>query len=82
MTVLPTKETKKKPLTVEELLAYGVGVIGLSVAGWSGLSPDEFEAVCRSYNEAEEQRLQGEWERMRSAGDDDHPASRQEPLEA
>ncbi|MBQ9576611.1 MAG: hypothetical protein IJV11_06990 [Muribaculaceae bacterium] len=47
------------------MLAYGVGVIGLSVADWSGLSPDEFEAVCRSFVEAEDQRTRDEWERMR-----------------
>ena len=58
-------DEKKKPLTIEEMLAYGIGVVGLSIADWCDLSPEEFSEVCRAYNEVEEQRLQGEWERMR-----------------
>ena len=47
------------------MLGYGIGVIGMSVEDWSGLSPDEFGFVCQAYNEKEEARLQDEWERMR-----------------
>jgi hypothetical protein len=47
------------------MLAYGIGVIGLSIADWSELSPDEFSEVCKAFTTAEEQHYQSEWERMR-----------------
>jgi hypothetical protein len=47
------------------MLGFGLGVIGMSLDDWSGLSPDEFSAVCQSYNDKEEARLHDEWERMR-----------------
>lgn len=56
---------KKKPLTIDELLGYGLGVIGMSLEDWCALSPDEFGAVCQAYNDKEEARLHDEWERMR-----------------
>lgn len=47
------------------MLGYGIGVIGMSLDDWCGLSPDEFGAVCKAYNDKEEARLHDEWERMR-----------------
>lgn len=47
------------------MLGYGIGVIGMSLDDWCGLSPDEFGAVCQAYNDKEDARLRDEWERMR-----------------
>lgn len=47
------------------MLGYGIGVIGMSLDDWSGLSPEEFGAICQAYNDKEEARLHDEWERMR-----------------
>ena len=33
------------------ILGFGLGVIGMSLDDWSGLSPDEFSAVCKAYKE-------------------------------
>lgn len=47
------------------MLGYGIGVIGMNLEDWCDLSPDEFSAVCKAYNDKEEARLHDEWERMR-----------------
>lgn len=47
------------------MLGYGIGVIGMSLADWCALSPDEFAAICKAYNDKEDARLHDEWERMR-----------------
>lgn len=47
------------------MLGFGIGIIGMSLDDWSGLSPDEFSAICQAYNDKEEARVHDEWERMR-----------------
>lgn len=47
-------------------MGMAVGAIGMSLADWCTLSPDEFEAVCKSYNDRTTQQGQEEWERART----------------
>lgn len=47
-------------------MGIAVGVIGMSLADWCTLSPDEFEAVCKSYNDRITQQGQEDWERART----------------
>lgn len=42
-----------------------MGVVGVSLGDFLLMTPTEAEAVCRSYREAEEERLRGAWERSR-----------------
>lgn len=47
-------------------MGMAVGTIGMSLADWSTLSPDEYEAVCKAYNERVTQQGQEDWERART----------------
>lgn len=46
-------------------MAYAVGVVGMSLAEWQTLSPDEWGAVAEAYNNNVEAIMHNSWERMR-----------------
>lgn len=46
-------------------MGFCLGVVGMRLDDFMRLTPNEADAVCHSYNEAEEQRDRGAWERMR-----------------
>lgn len=59
------KKGKKKKLNIYEVLGYALGCIGLSYDDFCRLTPEEFGAVSKAYQEYREAEYRGEWERMR-----------------
>ena len=47
------------------MLGFGIGGIGLGLDDFCRLTFTEFRAVCKNYQESEEQRHRSEWERAR-----------------
>lgn len=52
-------------MTLNELLAIGVGEIGLSVDDFWNLEFDEFHAISTAFNRSKNERFRDEWERSR-----------------
>ena len=50
---------------MEVILGVAVGRIGMSVAEFSGLTPDEFSAIYKEWQSAREADERGRWERCR-----------------
>ena len=59
------RRRKKKPVGIETLLGHAIGCVGMRLDDFCRLTPSEFEAVCRSWNEREESLVRDGWERMR-----------------
>lgn len=59
------KKGKKKKLNIYEVLGYALGCIRLSYDDFCRLTPEEFGAVSKAYQEYREAEYRGEWERMR-----------------
>lgn len=49
------------------MLGFALGCVGLSYDDFACLTPEEFAAVCKSYNSGVENRERSEWERVRTA---------------
>lgn len=66
----PQSDDSKKGqvATYGELFGYGVGVVGLSVDDFLDMDTDDFDAVCKSFGDHEEQLERERWERMRLLG--------------
>lgn len=46
-------------------MGYALGVVGMRLADFCQLSPDEFSAVCGAFSSRQEARREEEWEMMR-----------------
>lgn len=58
-------KTKKKSVGIDDLLGYALGCIGMRLDDFCQLTPTEFDAVCKAWQEQREQTMQDDWERMR-----------------
>ena len=47
------------------MLGHALGCIGMPLDDFCRLTPDEFGAVCKAWNERQEQLMRDGWERMR-----------------
>lgn len=46
-------------------MGYALGVVGMRLADFCQLSPEEFSAVCEAFANRQEARREEEWEMMR-----------------
>lgn len=46
-------------------MGFAVGCIGMSYDDFCGYDFDEFDAICKAYNDKSRTDMQEEWERMR-----------------
>lgn len=58
-------KAQKKAPGILDLLGLAVGQVGMSIAEFSGTTPDEFEAIAWFYAKAREEENEAAWERMR-----------------
>lgn len=59
---------QSEPLTWEMMLQVGMGRMALSPSAFYTMTFDEFNAAVKGFNEREEFRERGEWERIRWLG--------------
>lgn len=56
---------QKKSVSIETLLGIALGRVGLRLADFEALTPDELDEVLKQYTEQEEARQRSGWEQAR-----------------
>ena len=56
---------QKKSVSIETLLGIALGRVGLRLADFEALTPDELDEVLKQYAEQEESRQRNAWEQAR-----------------
>ena len=60
-----TESRQKKSVSIETLLGIALGRVGLRLADFEALTPDELDEVLKQYTEQEEARQRNAWEQAR-----------------
>ena len=60
-----TESRQKKSVSIETLLGIALGRVGLRLADFEALTPDELDEVRKQYTEQEEARQRSGWEQAR-----------------
>lgn len=60
-----TESRQKKSVSIETLLGIALGRVGLRLADFEALTPDELDEVLKQYTEQEEARQRNGWEQAR-----------------
>lgn len=60
-----TESRQKKSVSIETLLGIALGRVGLRLADFEALTPDELDEVLKQYTEQEEARQRSGWEQAR-----------------
>ena len=59
------RRRKKKLVAIEDALGFALGSIGLSLSDFCDLTPTEYAATCKAWNDRKDEIYRDEWERMR-----------------
>ena len=60
-----SESRQKKSVSIETLLGIALGRVGLRLADFEALTPDELDEVLKQYTEQEEARQRSGWEQAR-----------------